>query len=297
MHNDLYAAVTEQFVTALEAGVAPWVRPWSFGIDTLPMNAGTKRTYRGINVVLLGLEAQRHGYPRNGWLTYRQAADLGGQVRKGEQGCQVVYWRLRNVSAVADTYPAEEEHDLPDRVVPLLRSFTVFNIAQVDGLPSDLMAVPQAPWEPEVRAEELLLMSGAVIRHGSTQAYYLPSMDEIHLPPRQWFGKSGRYYATALHELCHWAGHSSRCNRQLGKRFGDAAYAAEELIAEIGASFLCAHCRVDGQLEHAASYVDSWLKVLRTDKRAVFVAATKAQQAADFVLRLTQPPDVQALAA
>ena len=297
MHDDLYANITARIVDALEAGVALWVRPWSTGIDTLPINAGSKRAYRGINVVLLALDAQVHGYPLNRWLTYRQADELGGQVRRGEHGTAVVFWKLRKVAATAETYPAEDEHDLPDRVIPLLRSFTVFNVAQIDGLPPDLMAVPGVAWEPEARAEELILMSGATIRHGVAQAYYQPGTDEIHLPPRQWFPTSENFYATALHELTHWSGHPRRCNRQLGKRFGGDAYAAEELIAEIGAAFLCAHCRIDGQLEHAASYVESWLKVLRTDKRAVFVAATKAQQAADYVLRLAQPPDLQAMAA
>jgi antirestriction protein ArdC len=297
MSPDLYAETTARIVAALEQGVAPWVRPWSTGIDTLPLNAGTKRAYRGINMVLLALEAQRHSYPRNGWLTYRQASELGGQVRRGEQGSSVVYWRLRQVAAVADVYPTENEHDLPDRVIPLLRFFTVFNVAQIDGLPPELMTVPAVTWEPEARAEELLLMSGAVIRHGGAQAYYQPGTDEIHLPPRQWFPVGVRYYATALHELCHWTSHASRCKRELGKRFGDSAYGVEELIAEIGAAFLCAHCRIDGQLEHASSYVASWLNVMRTDKRAVFVAATKAQQAADYVLKLAQPPDLEAMAA
>jgi antirestriction protein ArdC len=297
MSADLYAETTARIVAALERGVAPWVRPWSTGVDTLPMNAGSGRAYRGINVVLLALEAQVHGYLLNRWLTYRQADELGGQVRRGEHGTAVVFWKLRKVAATAETYPEEDEHDLPDRVIPLLRSFTVFNVAQIDGLPPELMAVPVVTWEPEARAEELLLMSGAVIRHGGAQAYYQPGTDEIHMPPRQWFPAGVRYYATALHELCHWTSHPSRCNRQLGKRFGSSEYAIEELIAEIGSAFLCAHARIDGQLEHASSYVASWIKVLRTDKRCVFVAATKAQQAADYVLRLAQPPDVQALAA
>jgi antirestriction protein ArdC len=297
MSADLYAETTARIVAALEQGVAPWVRPWSTGVDTLPMNASSRRVYRGINVVLLELEAQAHGYSLNRWLTYRQADELGGQVRRGEQGTSVVFWRLRHLAAVADVYPAEDEHDLPDRVIPLLRSFTVFNVAQIDGLPPELMAVPVVTWEPEARAEELLLMSGAIIRHGGAQAFYQPVTDEIHVPPRQWFPAGVRYYATVLHELCHWTSHPSRCKRELGKRFGDGAYAAEELIAEIGAAFLCAHCRVDGQLEHASSYVSSWLKVLRTDKRAIFVAATKAQQAADYVLKLAHPTEANALAA
>jgi antirestriction protein ArdC len=296
MSADLYALTTARIVEALERGTAPWVQPWSTGIDTLPMNAGTKRAYRGINVLLLALEAQHHGYPRNAWLTYRQANELGGEVRKGAQGTSIVFWRLRHFAATADSYPAEDEHDLPDRVIPLLRSFTVFNVAQIDGLAPELMAAPVATWEPEARAEELLLMSGAVIRHGGAQAYYQPGTDEIHLPPRPAFLTSGGYYNVALHELTHWTSHRSRCNRQLGKRFGDDCYAMEELFAELGSAFLLGRCRIDGELRHA-NYLASWLKALRADKRAIFVAATKAQQAADYVLRLAQPPDRQAMAA
>ena len=296
MHDDLYANVTARIVAALERGVVPWVRPWSTGMDTLPMNASSCRPYRGVNVLLLELEAQANGYALNRWLTYRQALELGGQVRRGGHGVTVVFWKLRKVSATADAYPAEDDPDLPERVIPLLRAYTVFNVAQVDGLPAELSTVPSPTWEPEARAEELLLMSGATIRHGGALAFYQPSTDEIHLPPRQWFPRRDRYYATALHELTHWSSHPSRCNRQLGQRFGDDAYAAEELIAEMGAAFLCAHCRIDGQLEHA-SYLASWLKVLRTDKRAIFVAATKAQQAADYVLNLANPTEASAVAA
>ena len=296
MHDDLYANVTAPIVAALERGVAPWVRPWSTVPDALPMNAQTRRVYRGVNFTLLSLEAQTQGYELNRWLTYRQALELGGQVRKGERGTTVVFWKLRKVSATVDAYPDPGEPDLHERVIPLLRAYTVFNIDQVEGLPAELSAVPAPPWEPEARAEELLIMSGAKIRHGGALAYFQPRTDEIHLPLRQAFSAADSYYATALHELTHWTSHASRCNRQLGQRFGDDFYAVEELIAEMGSAFLCAHCRIDGQLQHPA-YLDHWLKVLRTDKRAVFVAATKAQQAADYILKLAQPPDLEAMAA
>lgn len=297
MSADLYAQTTSRIVEALEQGVAPWVRPWSTGADTLPMNAQTGRAYRGINVVLLAMESQRQGYFLDRWLTYRQAAELGGQVRRGEQGSTVVFWRLKKLGATADAYPLDREEDVPERVIPLLRAYTVFNVAQIDGLPAKVTAVTKSAWEPEARAEELLLMSGATIHHGGSVACYRPASDDIQLPPRARFPTAANYYATALHELTHWTSHAKRCDRQLSNRFGGSAYAAEELIAEMGAAFLCAHCRIDGQLEHASSYVASWLKVLRTDKRAVFVAATKAQQAADYVLRLAQPPDLRAMAA
>lgn len=208
----------------------------------------------------------------------------------------MVRWRLRKISASADFLPAPEELDLPEQVIPLLRAFTVFNLAQVEGIPEALRSTERQTWEPEARAEELLLMSGATIRHGGSRAFYRPGDDEIHLPPPRVFPQAAAYYATALHELTHWTSGASRCNRQLGQRFGDHAYAAEELIAEIGAAFLCAFCRIDGELHHT-EYLASWLQVLRSDKRAIFVAATRAQQAADFVLRLAQPPGQEAMAA
>ena len=143
MSADLYAETTARIVAALEQGVAPWVRPWSTGVDTLPMNAQTGRAYRGINVVLLAMESQRQGYALDRWLTYRQATELGGQVRRGERGSTVVFWRLRKLSATADAYPHEREDDVPEQVIPLLRAYTVFNVAQVDGLPSEVHAVAE----------------------------------------------------------------------------------------------------------------------------------------------------------
>jgi antirestriction protein ArdC len=262
----------------------------------MPMNAGSRRPYRGINALLLSLEATHQGYPLNRWLTYRQAAELGGQVRRGEKGTTVVLWRLRNIAATSDTYPTEHEPDLEERVIPLLRAFTVFNLSQVDGVPATLQTVVRHDWEPLARAEELIRSSALTIHHGGSQAFYSPAYDEIQLPPRQMFAAGERYYATALHEVCHWTSHPSRCNRQLGKRFGDAAYAAEELIAEMGSAFLCAHCRIDGELMHEG-YLQSWIDVLRTDKRAIFVASARAQQAADYVLNLVPPAVAEALAA
>ena len=294
--NDLYAETTARIVAALERGVAPWVRPWSTLPEAIPMNAQTKRPYRGVNFTLLTLEAETHGYPVNRWLTYRQATELGGQVRRGEHGTTIVFWQLRKAAAATEALPESVPPDLPERVYPLLRAYTVFNIGQVDGLVPELTHVAPATWEPEARAEELILMSGAHLRFGGSKAFYRPDIDEIQLPPRRAFPTAAGYYNVALHELTHWTSHEDRCNRQLGKRFGDDAYAAEELIAEMGAAFLCAHCRIDGELRHAG-YLASWLKVLRTDKRAIFVAAAKAQQAADYILRFTQLEEPQALAA
>ena len=213
--EDLYANVTGRIIDALERGAPPWVRPWSQDVDSVPMNAASRRPYRGINALLLTLEANSHGYALNRWLTYRQASELGGQVRRGERGTTVVLWKLRKLSATANAYPDEGEPDLHERVIPLLRAFTVFNLAQVDGVPATLQAVERHDWNPDASAENLLQMSGATIRHGGSRAFYRPSDDEIHLPPPRAFADAGRYYATALHELCHWSSHPSRCNRQL----------------------------------------------------------------------------------
>jgi antirestriction protein ArdC len=297
MNQDLYAETTARIVAALERGAPPWVRPWSQVIDAIPVNAQSRRQYRGVNFALLSLEAERCDYRVNRWLTFRQALELGARVRRGEHGTPVVFWKLRQVALSADSYPQEEDASaLPEKIYPLLRAYTVFNVAQVEGLPDAVVVPTAARWEPEAKGEELLLMSGARFRQGGARAYYQPATDEIHLPPRSAFPAASGYYNVALHELTHWSGHPSRCNRELSGRFGEGAYAAEELIAEMGAAYLCAHCRIDGELRHA-SYLQSWLRVLRTDKRALFVAASRAQQAADYILKLAQPPEQDAMAA
>ena len=211
----------------------------------------------------------------------------------------MVFWKLRTVNAKAETEPWRPDEHLSERVIPLLRCYTVFNIAQIDGLPAAMaQPVPSVPaWQSDEVAEMLIAASGADIRHGGSKAFYQPGNDFIQLPPRATFAYSSGYYATTLHELVHWTGHSSRLDRQLTGRFRDDAYAAEELIAELGSAFLCAHCRVEGQLQHA-SYIGNWLRVLRNDKRAIFVAGTKAQNAADFLLtRCTETTSTEALAA
>ncbi len=271
--KDFYQDVTTRIVAAIEAGTPPWVKPWSVS-DQRPKNAATGRLYRGINTLLLGLEAQAHGYASNAWLTYRQAAALNAQVRGGEHGTSIVLYKLHEVE---DTKIEGER-----RVIPLLRTFTVFNVAQIDGLLETPTPTTRS-WNPHLEAELVLTSSGADIRHGTPKAYYTTVMDRIHLPVKHAFKDQGAYYATALHELTHWTGHKSRCSRDLSGRFGNDSYAMEELIAELCSAFLCAHCRIDGRLQHAA-YLHSWLQVLKADKRAIFTAAAKAQQAADFLL-------------
>jgi antirestriction protein ArdC len=297
--NDIYQTITDKIITELEAGTAPWVRPWSGEADPFPRNALSQRPYRGINNVLLGMEAHGRGFTSNQWLTFRQAHHLGGHVRKGERASTIIYYEARMVEKDdADTVADGDEAE--KRFVPLLKVFSVFNLDQVDDLPATHQPVtPDGDWDAENSAEQIIERSGAEVLHKGFKAFYSPTNDLIYLPNKSSFADASSYYSTALHELCHWTGSSTRLGRKLGRRFGESAYAMEELIAELGAAFLSAHCRLDGQLQHA-SYIASWLEVLQRDKRAVFVAAAQAQKAADYLLEqagLINPAEAMPLAA
>lgn len=276
--KDIYAEVTNRIITALEGGTPPWICPWRDG-TVLPSNLATGKPYRGINVLMLSIEADLRCYPDSRWVTLRQANELGAKVRKGSYGTPIVFWKIREAEDV-DADPADE----PKRVIPMLRSYTVFNVSQLEFLPEKFELRPSpAVWQPLGEAEQLLHETGAVIRHGGNRAFYSPSEDLIQLPPEAWFDQPDNYYAVALHETVHWTGHPRRLNRVLGRRHGIEAYAYEELVAEMGAAFLCAHVGIPARLEHA-SYIDSWLDSLRRDKRLIFTAAGAAQKAADYVL-------------
>jgi antirestriction protein ArdC len=204
----------------------------------------------------------------------------------------VIFYKLHDLPHPAT---AEEIEDAPrPKVIPLLRSFTVFNLAQIDGLPERLKErEAMVSWNPQEAADSILMASAAKIRHGGAMAFYDQRDDIIQLPERQSFPDRAGYYATALHELVHWSGHAKRLNRQLGRRFGEAAYAMEELVAEMGSAFLCASCYLEGKLRHA-NYIGQWLQVLKGDKRAVFAAAAKAQQATDFIESVCGTPPIAA---
>jgi antirestriction protein ArdC len=295
--KDIYTDVTNRIIEALEGGTPPWIQPWS-DHTALPSNLATGKPYRGINILMLSIEAQLSGYADSRWVTYKQAAEVGAHVRKGEHGTPIVFFKMKEI---ADAVDAEE----PKCVIPMLRSYTVFNASQLEFLPERFELQPSpAAWQPIGEAEQLIYDTGAVIHHGGNRAFYRPSDDIIQLPPPAWFPDTADYYAVALHELTHWTGHPRRLDRVLGRRHGIEAYAHEELVAEMGAAFLCAHCGLPARLEHA-SYIDSWLDALRRDKRLIFTAAGAAQKAADYVLgeTLTAPapgiaaPAIEELAA
>ena len=285
--NDLYTRITDKIVTQLQAGTIPWIRPWSGDDDPFPRNALSQRPYRGINTILLGLETQLQGYASNEWLTFRQAHQLGATVRRGASSTPIIWYELRVVEKADEAFVhAAEDPAPPDkRFFPLIKAFNVFNLDQIDGLPEHVRPSEVRPpaWDPCLKAEQIIEGSGAEIRHSGFRAFYSPPNDLIYLPARSAFKDEAGYYGTALHELAHWTGHGSRLGRKLGRRFGESAYAMEELVAEMSAAFLSAHCRLEGRLQHA-SYIASWLEVLERDARAVFVAAAQAQKAADYLL-------------
>lgn len=283
--KDVYQSVTNTIITALEAGTPPWVHPWNTGAgDMLPANLTSGRRYRGINVLLLNLKAMQCGYAVNRWLTYNQARTLGASVRKGEHGTEVVLFKMLDLDANTHK-PQAASNDEGRKIIPLIRSFVVFNAAQIDGLPEGLLPAARAPtaWDSCDAAEAILATSGATIVHSGARAFYSPSMDLIQLPERDEFLSPTAYYQVALHELTHWTGAESRCNRPLLGRQHIESYAFEELVAELGAAFLSDHCGLPGVLQHA-SYIEHWLQALRNDKRLIFTAASLAQKAADYLL-------------
>ncbi|MBP9905632.1 MAG: DUF1738 domain-containing protein [Rhodoferax sp.] len=213
-------------------------------------------------------------------MTYTQARALGAQVRRGESGTEVVFFKMHEFGADSADQPESDR-----RVIPLIRSFTVFNAAQIDGLPEALIPAqkPVYEWQACEAAEAILATSGATIRYGGSRAFYNPSSDLIQLPSRGDFSNSADFSRVALHELTHWSGHPSRCDRPLLGRQHIEAYAFEELVAEMGSAFLTDYCGLAGELQHA-SYIESWLQALRNDKRLIFTAASQAQKAADFLL-------------
>ena len=277
--RDVYAIVTAQIIHAIEQGAGTWRMPWhtSGRFAFSPINVTSKKPYRGINTVCLWAAAQAKGYESGEWATYAQWQERGAQVRKGEKATLVVFWKFAN-----GTRETDDETPANGSRLLFTRGYPVFNAAQVDGYapPAD-SAKPML--EGTEQADTFFKSVGADVRHGGNQAYYAPMSDHIQMPPFQAFCEAAGYYSTLAHEHTHWT--ASRCDRQLGKRFGDNAYAAEELIAELGAAFTCARLGLstEPRADHAA-YIQSWLKVLKADKRAIFTAASKAQQATDWMI-------------
>lgn len=277
----IYENVTRAIIEEMERGAVPWVRPWKTDRHNLgsvmPGDTITGRSYSGINIPILWASAGSNNYPSHAWLTFKQAQDHGAQVRKGERGTHVVFTKPIVFKG--------ENDEIEKR--SMLREYTVFNVAQVDGL---VFAQRSLPPEPEriAAADAFIAATKADIRHGGDRACFIPALDLINLPPASSFKSTEPYYSTAFHELGHWSGHKPRLDRDLSGRFGTRAYAAEELVAEFTAAFLCAHLWITGDLRHAG-YLAAWLDLLRHDARAIFTAASKASQAADYLRSFSEP--------
>ncbi|OQX38610.1 MAG: hypothetical protein B0D91_03675 [Oceanospirillales bacterium LUC14_002_19_P2] len=279
--TDIYQEVTDRIIEVMEKGNLPWSREWddknSLFLDHY--NASTGNRYRGINLLLLASAADDRGFTENKWLTFKQAKALGGSVRKGERGTRIVFWKFFEQEQ-EDAQESQSDDSKKNRMA-FAKWFTVFNVQQCDGLDENGF-VPAQNGEEYTDIDAFILATGAPIRHGGNKAYCSRATGHIQMPEREQFKSTDAYYATLLHELTHWSGHPPRLNREFGKRFGDEAYAFEELVAELGAAFSSAGFGIHYEQQHAA-YLKSWLTVLKNDKRAIFTAASKAQQAADFL--------------
>lgn len=284
--TNLYDEITNKIIGELEAGRVPWVQPWGTSAAKAPLampnNAATGRGYSGVNILILWGAVIEHGFPGQSWLTFRQALLLGGNVRKGELGTTVVY---------ADRFIPEDEKirareagDDP-RAIPFLKRFTVFNAAQCENLPEEvaIAAPPQEPDLIEPRVEALIKATGIDFRIGGNRAFYAPTHDYVQVPPPQAYFEPINWHRTALHELGHASGHTSRLNRDMSGSFGSKTYAFEELVAEMNAAFCCASLGIVPTVRHA-DYIGSWLEVLREDNRAIIRAASQASKAADYLL-------------
>jgi antirestriction protein ArdC len=290
--TDVYTRITDKIVAALESGTRPWAQPWNAehaaGRITRPLRS-TGEPYRGINILMLWAEAAERGFCAPIWITFKQALELGAHVRKGEKGSLVVY-----ANKVTRTEQNDKGEDI-DREIPFLKGYTVFNAEQVEGLPAHFYALPEptVPTDPIERiahADAFLEATGARVIHGGNEASYNIGTDQIRMPRLETFRDAPSYYAVRAHETVHWTRHKSRLDRSFGReKWGDAGYSREELVAELGSAFICADLALTPELrEDHASYISSWIKVLKNDKRAVFQAAAHAQRAVDYLHGLQQ---------
>lgn len=282
--QDFRENLTNKIVKQIEEGTAPWQKPWDEGAIpiSLPYNGATGRRYRGCNI--MSLMAQGYSDPR--WCTYKQAAEKGWQVRKGEKSTVVEYWMMTDDEIITDE-KGEKRTVRKILNTPLVFYSRVFNVEQINNVPPIETPKREVGWSSVETAEKILQESKAIIKHlNQDSAYYSQSRDEIHLPPKSAFPDASKYYATALHELGHWTGHESRLNRDLSGGFGSENYAREELRVEMASLFLSAELGLPFDPSRHAAYQASWIKALKEDKNEVFRAARDAEIIADYVLGL-----------
>lgn len=294
MKQDVYSRVTDTILTALEQGTRPWMQPWNAAHAAGPISRPLRhngKPYSGINTLMLWVTAMEKGYAAPIWMTYKQAQELGAHVKKDERGSLVVYANTLTRTETNEKTGQDEEIE-----IPYMKGYTVFNVEQIEGLPAHYYARSEPPHlsdaQRHAKLDAFFAATRADIRHGGNRAFYAIEPDFIQMPPFESFHDPESYYATLAHEQTHWTRHSSRLARDMGrKKWGDAGYAMEELVAEIGSAFLCAELGLTPEIrdDHAA-YIASWLQVLKDDKKAIFTAASHAQKAADYLLNLQPAP-------
>lgn len=291
--QDIYTRVTDRIISDLEKGVRAWSKPWdaehTTGRITRPLRHNGL-PYSGVNILMLWASAMDNGFDSPIWMTYRQAAELNAFVRKGEKGSLVVY-----ANKLTKTEQDDEGNEI-EQNIPYLKGYTVFNVEQIESLPEHYYTKPAPKFNSIERienAENFFAATGANIRYRGIRAFYSQDGDYIQTPPIEAFRDAESFYATLAHETTHWTKHPARLERDLGrKKWGDEGYAREELVAEIGAAFLCADLEITPEVrEDHAAYIESWLQVLKNDKRAIFQAAAHAQKAVDYLHRLNDEPE------
>ena len=285
MGSDAYKIINDKIMELLEAGTVPWKKPWQ-GSASLPKNLISKRGYRGVNLFMLACQPYSSPY----WLTYKQATDLGGHVKKGEKSTPVIFWKMLDKDDT-DTATAVK--------IPLLRYYSVFNADQCEDITAPPIEEVVNNFTPIERAEQIVSGMPMLpeIKHGGFRAYYSPSLDYIQLPKQFCFNSPEEYYSTSFHECVHATGHANRLARKSilePSYFGSHEYSKEELVAEMGAAFLCGHAGiVNTTIENSVAYVAGWLKALKNDKTLLIQSAAAAQKAADYILNV-QPEEIAA---
>ena len=285
MKKDIYQQITNQIIQDLEKGLPVWETPWQKGFMGFPVNAFSKNFYSGINTLILWLRQSQAGFETSQWLTFLQVKRLGGTIKKGEKATSAIFYQKLLIE------DEEKEKKEEEKTIHHFRTYALFNLSQTKGLEKLIKkhSSKQKPVFKDVKkAEELIKKSQAKIAFAPIdKACYIPKQDKILMPQKAQFKTQEGFYSTMFHELSHWTAHKSRLDRPIQNKQGSKAYAFEELIAEISASFICCHLGFEYSTQHS-SYVKSWLEVLKEDKKAIFKASSKAQKATQFILGTSQ---------
>jgi len=287
-----YAIITDKICAMLSQGVIPWRKPWNVE-NADPVSLASGKQYRGVNVFMLETSAAMSGYRSRYWVTFKQALERGGNVRKGEQSTPVVFWKILDKHGDRKGSDGDEDDgsEPNGRKIPILKHFNLFNVEQCEGIeyPTPKPAT-ERPFDPIAACEQIVqtMPRPPTIQHRGNRACYMPLRDEVHMPPREQFIGAEEYYSTLFHELVHATGHESRLNRtEIAKPsgFGSDPYAREELVAEMGATFLCGRAHIEQEtLANSAAYIQNWIGKLRSDPKLVVLAAASAQKAADSIV-------------